>query len=433
VTTIAGSSVLITGGSRGIGRELVQEALTRGAERVYAGTRGPLSRPDGRVTPLYLDVTDGDGLRRAAEEVGALDVLVNNAGIAVPDELDDRTALERHLAVNLFGTYDVIRAFLPLLLRSRGAIVNNLSLNSLAALPVLPAHSVSKAAAFSLTQSLRALLAERGVRVHAVLTGPVDTDMTRALDIPKASAGSVARALFDGVEKDEEDIFPDPLSASLADGWRGGAVKALERQLAELRTAPTSTHPPSEEEPMNVHSALVIGAVGSVGRATVDALTAAGVRVLAAGRERDATDPAQVAALLGEAEPDLVVVAAGTRPRMAAIEEQSWESFSAPWHVDVRIAFEVGRAALARPLRPGSTVVILSSGAALGGSPLSGGYAGAKRTQMFLAGYLQRAADARGLGIRFVALVPGQLLTGTAIGEAAAAAYGAETGRRTPS
>ena len=180
---------------------------------------------------------------------------------------------------------------------------------------------------------------------------------------------------------------------------------------------------------MNIHKALVIGAAGSVGRATVDALTAAGVRVLASGHERDATDPAQVTALLGEADPDLVVVAAGTRPRMAPVGEQSWESFSAPWHVDVRIAFEVGRAALARPLRPGSTVVILSSGAGLGGSPLSGGYAGAKRTQMFLAGYLQREADARGVGVRFVALVPGQLLTGTSIGEAAAAAYGAETGQ----
>ncbi|MGV4986506.1 SDR family oxidoreductase [Streptomyces sp. NRAIS4] len=180
---------------------------------------------------------------------------------------------------------------------------------------------------------------------------------------------------------------------------------------------------------MNIHKALVIGAAGGVGRATADALTAAGVRVLAAGHERDATDPAQVTALLGEADPDLVVIAAGARPRMAPIEEQSWESFSAPWHVDVRIAFEVGRAALARPLRPGSTVVILSSGAALGGSPLSGGYAGAKRTQMFLAGYLQRAADARALGIRFAALAPGQLLTGTTIGEAAAAAYGAETGQ----
>ncbi|MFF4040390.1 SDR family oxidoreductase [Streptomyces sp. NPDC001816] len=178
-----------------------------------------------------------------------------------------------------------------------------------------------------------------------------------------------------------------------------------------------------------VRNALVIGAGSGVGRATADALTAAGAHVLATGHERDATDPAQVAALLAEADPDLVVVAAGVRPRMAPVEEQSWESFSAPWNVDVKIAFEVGRAALARPLRPDSTVVIVSSGAALGGSPLSGGYAGAKRMQMFLADYLQYAADARDLGIRFVALVPRQLLVGTVIGEAAAAAYGALNGR----
>jgi len=179
---------------------------------------------------------------------------------------------------------------------------------------------------------------------------------------------------------------------------------------------------------MSIQRALVIGAGSGVGLATAGALTAAGARVLAAGRERDATDPAHVAALVAEADPDLVVVAAGTRPRMASIEEQSWESFSAAWNVDVKIAFEVGRAALARPLRPGSTVVIVSSGAGLDGSPLSGGYAGAKRTQMFIAGYLQRAAAARELGIRFVALAPRQLLAGTAIGEAAAAAYGAEAG-----
>ena len=179
---------------------------------------------------------------------------------------------------------------------------------------------------------------------------------------------------------------------------------------------------------MSIQRALVIGAGSGVGRATANALTAAGADVVASGRERDATDPAQIAALLDEADPDLVVVAAGTRPRMASIEEHTWESFSAPWNVDVKIAFEVGQAALARPLRPGSTVLIVSSGAGLDGSPRSGGYAGAKRTQMFLAGYLQRAADARGLGIRFVALAPRQLLAGTAIGEAAAAAYGAESG-----
>jgi NAD(P)-dependent dehydrogenase (short-subunit alcohol dehydrogenase family) len=240
MTNITGSTVLITGGNRGIGRGLVEEALSRSAERVYVGTREPLAHPDGRVTPLILDVTDAAQVRRAVDAVGSrgtLDVLVNNAGIALYDDLDDRSVLERHLAVNLFGTYDVTQAFLPLLLSSRGGIVNNLSVNGFAPLPLIPAYSVSKAAAFSLTQSLRALLAGRGVSVHAVLTGPVDTDMVRDIDVPKASAESVARAIFDGVEKGEEDIFPDPLSESLAEGWRGGVVKALERQLAQLSAA----------------------------------------------------------------------------------------------------------------------------------------------------------------------------------------------------
>ena len=92
----------------------------------------------------------------------------------------------------------------------------------------------SEAAAFSLTQSLRMLLASQGVRVHAVLTGPVDTDMVRALDIPKAAPQSVAQGIFDAVEIGEEDIFPDPLSVALADGWRAGPAKALERQNAAL-------------------------------------------------------------------------------------------------------------------------------------------------------------------------------------------------------
>jgi NAD(P)-dependent dehydrogenase (short-subunit alcohol dehydrogenase family) len=179
---------------------------------------------------------------------------------------------------------------------------------------------------------------------------------------------------------------------------------------------------------MEIERALVIGAGSGVGRATAEALREAGAEVLGSGSERDATDPAVAMALIGEADPDLVVVAAGTRPRLATVDEQSWESFSAPWNVDVRIAFEVGRAALARPLRPGSTVVVVSSGAGLHGSPRSGGYAGAKRTQMFLASYLQGVANGRGLEIRFVALAPLQLLVGTAIGEAAAAAYGGENG-----
>src|SRR5262245_41442354 len=235
--TIAGKTVLVTGANRGIGRALVQEALNRGAQRVYAGTRQPLTHPDSRVTPLPLDVTNPAQIQAAAEQVEALDVLINNAGIWLYDDLSDRGALERHLAVNLFGTWGVTQAFLPLLTRSRGAIVNNVSLMAFAALPLTPAYSASKAAAFSLTQSLRALVAGRGVSVHAVLTGPVDTDMTRGFDIPKASPESVARAILDGVENDEEDIFPDPMSQAMAEGWRGGAAKAFERQNAALAQA----------------------------------------------------------------------------------------------------------------------------------------------------------------------------------------------------
>ena len=115
--------------------------------------------------------------------------------------------------------------------------MNILSMNSLAPLPLAAAYSASKAAAFSLTQSSRALFAGLGVSVPAVLPGPVDTDGTRGFDIPKASPESVARAIFDGVENEEDDIFPDPVSWCLAESWRSGAVKGLERQLAAFAEA----------------------------------------------------------------------------------------------------------------------------------------------------------------------------------------------------
>src|SRR5258708_6812301 len=140
---ISNKSVLITGANRGIGRALLDEALRRGAKKVYAGTRGALQHPDERVTPLTLDVT------------------------------------EQTFAVNFLGLLKVTNAFLPLLKRSKGAIVNDLSLAGLAPLPIIPSYSASKAAALNLTQSLRALLAGQGVTVHAVVLGPVDTDMNR--------------------------------------------------------------------------------------------------------------------------------------------------------------------------------------------------------------------------------------------------------------
>ncbi len=205
-------TVLITGANRGIGKALVDEALRRGAKKVYAGMRSPVQQP------LTLDVTNGSQVQRAAGAVDTLDVLVNNAGIAIYDDLSSLEVLEQTFAVNFFGLLRVTSAFLPLLKRSKGAILNNVSLAGLAPLPMIPSYSASKAAALNLTQSLRALLADQGVAVHAVVIGPVDTDMNRGLEIPKAAPETAAAGIFDGFEKGEEEIFPDPVSQSIAEG-----------------------------------------------------------------------------------------------------------------------------------------------------------------------------------------------------------------------
>jgi NAD(P)-dependent dehydrogenase (short-subunit alcohol dehydrogenase family) len=225
-------TILITGANRGIGRALVDESLRRGAKRVFAGTRSALQHTDKRVTALTLDVTSVSQIQRAVDEVDTLDVLINNAGVAIYDDLSKLDVIEQHLAVNLLGPLRVTHAFLPLLRRSRGAIVNNLSLAALAPLPIIPAYSLSKAAAFNMTQSLRTFLAGQGVTVHAVFLGPVDTDMSRGFEVPKASAETAARGIVDGLERGDDDIFPDPASQPVAESWRSGTAKVLERQFA---------------------------------------------------------------------------------------------------------------------------------------------------------------------------------------------------------
>jgi NAD(P)-dependent dehydrogenase (short-subunit alcohol dehydrogenase family) len=236
---VAQKTVLITGANRVIGHALVLEALKRGAKRVYAGTRSGLDIADKRVVPVALDVTNDAQIEQAVRVVGNLDMLINNSGIAPYDDLSKLEVIEQALAVNFFGMYKVSRGFLPLLKRSRGVLVNNLSLMALAPLPLTPSYAISKAAALSMTQSLRALLAGQSVSVHGVFFGPVDTDMTRGFVIPKASPESVARGIFDGLDSGEDDIFPDPMSCSIADGWRNGIAKEFERQYAPF--VPQST------------------------------------------------------------------------------------------------------------------------------------------------------------------------------------------------
>ncbi len=233
-TSIEGKTVLITGANRGLGQALVDEALQRDAKRVYAASRQPIAHPDDRVTPVIMDVTDWAQIQRAVEGVESLDILINNAGLSLPDDMSSRSAFEQHFDVNVYGPLMVTQALLPSLTRSSGRIVNIVSIGAFAAVPILPAYSASKAAAFSVTQSLRALLAGQGVTVHAVLPGPIDTDMIRDLMVPKASPSLVAQAIFDGVENGDEEIFPDPFSETQADSWRHGAAKELERRNAAL-------------------------------------------------------------------------------------------------------------------------------------------------------------------------------------------------------
>lgn len=192
--------------------------------------------------------------------------------------------------------------------------------------------------------------------------------------------------------------------------------------------------------------AVVTGGSRGLGRGIVRALVGEGAQVWAMARRpgplaelaaelpgvqtrsADATDATAVAAVVREARPDIIVINAGASPHMAPAHEQSWEQFSRAWESDVKSTLLFAREAMALPLAPGSTVVIMSSGAALNGSPLSGGYAGAKRMQWLLAGYLQQEARQLGRGIRFVAVLPKQLVGDTELGAAAAENYGQRAG-----
>ena len=234
---LTGKTVLVTGAGRGLGRALVDAALDHGAGRVYAAARKPAAHPDQRVVPLPLDITDAGQIEAAAKTVEELDVLVNNAGVASYADLGDRAELERMLAVNLYGPYDVSHAFRHHLTASHGTLVNVLSTSSVAAVPVLPAYSISKAAAYSFTQVLRALLAPKGVTVHAVLAGPLDTDMSQDLDIPKTAPDAVAAEVFAALAAGTEDIFPDPFAAMLAPGWADAPVTRMQREAAGMVAA----------------------------------------------------------------------------------------------------------------------------------------------------------------------------------------------------
>ncbi|WP_159605416.1 SDR family NAD(P)-dependent oxidoreductase [Agromyces humi] len=230
--SLEGRTILVTGARRGLGRALVEEALDRGATHVYAATRTPFDHPDARVTLLRLDVADPRSIERSAAQVPELDLLINNAAIGMYDDLTDRGMLEHHLEVNVLGPLTLTNALLHALRARSGTVVNLGSIAALANLPIMPSYSISKAALLSLSQAQRGLLARHGVRVHAVLAGPIDTDMTRELAIPKTAPSLVASAVYDGLERGDDEIFPDPASQHFEEAWNNGPLKAFERANA---------------------------------------------------------------------------------------------------------------------------------------------------------------------------------------------------------
>ncbi|MEU5717280.1 SDR family oxidoreductase [Streptomyces sp. NPDC020403] len=212
---IAGSTALVTGANRGIGRRFVDELLARGAERVYAATRSPetITASDPRVSPLYLDLLDEKSITDAAAVAQDVTLLVNNAGIAtganlLTDDLDD---VRRELETHLFGTLRVIRAFAPVLAtHGGGAIVNVLSVLSWVATPQgSGSYSVAKAAEWNMTNGVRVELAGQKTLVQGVHLGAADTDMMAGTDAPKIDPVDVARASLDGVQSDSLEVLVD--------------------------------------------------------------------------------------------------------------------------------------------------------------------------------------------------------------------------------
>ena len=233
--TIKGSVVLLTGATGAIAQALIAELKARGAAKIYAAARdvSSLKASDGLV-PIKMDVTNDAEVAKAVAAAGDVTLLINNAGVnhntaflVAPDIAIAREEIE----INYLAPLRVTKAFAPVLIKNKGAVLNLLTILARVNLPFMGSYCASKAAGLSLTQGLRGELTPKGVRVAAALPGAIDTRMTAMLSIPKMSTADAAKEILDGFEAGEEEIYVGEMARGLAQGLAHDP-KGIERQLA---------------------------------------------------------------------------------------------------------------------------------------------------------------------------------------------------------
>jgi NAD(P)-dependent dehydrogenase (short-subunit alcohol dehydrogenase family) len=215
---IQDTTALVTGANRGIGKAFADALLDRGAAKVYAAVRDVATVTDPRLVPVQLDVTDADRVTAVARELGDVQLVVNNAGVLnVGLPLSASLDVARvELETNYLGLVSMTQAFAPVLGRNGGgAFINVLSVFSWVASPLIPTYSASKAAGWSFTNAARIVLKRQGTQVVGVYAGPVDTEMTAAIDLEKIPPASVATSALDALEADEPEAVVDDYSRAI--------------------------------------------------------------------------------------------------------------------------------------------------------------------------------------------------------------------------
>jgi NAD(P)-dependent dehydrogenase (short-subunit alcohol dehydrogenase family) len=230
-TPIEGAAALVTGGNRGFGRAIVEELLDRGAAKVYATSRSPQPSHDERIVPLVLDVADDDAVAAAARDARDVSIVINNAGITLstPVLRAPLADIRSELDTNLFGTIRVARAFAPILAgHPSSALVNVLSVLSWVSFGT--GYEISKAAAWSATNSMRLQLREQGTTVTALHVGYMDTDMTANIRAPKADPRDIARQTADAILEGKYEILADETTRTVK-AHLSGDLTSLYAQL----------------------------------------------------------------------------------------------------------------------------------------------------------------------------------------------------------